>query len=245
MARERYLLDAEETSPIHDNVVQMTTKKQKIENWWFYNSSKLIACILIAVLVFAIAFTVLTKESPDYYVGMLVNRNFDSSLTDILEDQLAVYGEDLNGDGKVIVEIVNCSIGNGSEVGSDTSTSTEVAATKLLADLNNGNSIIWICDDAGYLYSDNDSYTIFADMFDSENPAIKPLDDFEALANLDFSEYENDYLDTDEVTEIFSSFYVAFRDEIGTATGTTAKEEYYENCEELLDNFLTGTVVSG
>lgn len=140
MARDRYLWNSDEET-IHDKSLEktITTKKQKRENFWFYHKWHVIVSICCVILVGLFIFDMLNQEEPDYEIAILTQvATFDEDRAKI-KAAVESVGEDLNGDGKVLVN-VNEYLISGSE-------QDMAYIARLTNDLSTYQSIIYIVDD--------------------------------------------------------------------------------------------------
>ena len=110
-----------------------------LENYWYhYKWATIISAFLIAVFIFTFI-QFITRESPDYVVMTAFDRYVPSEITDVMSAELAKYGEDLNGDGKVIVDIYDVST-------SDNRSIQQSNVTKMMAELQRGEIMLFIVD---------------------------------------------------------------------------------------------------
>lgn len=124
MARERYLwkVKEEELRPDPRPIEQPRTPKSWLENFWYHHKvGVLIGGFALIALTILIVNTV-TRERPDYR-AVLVTENalFPEGVTH-LEQVLAEYGEDVNGDGEVIVQVNHLILGGNAYATSDANT---------------------------------------------------------------------------------------------------------------------------
>lgn len=240
MARERYLLNADEET-IHKEKIVLATKKQKWENFWYYNTRKVIAISIAVAMVVGLFYSIFSKTKADYTIGIVAAKNLDSSVINMLEEQLSEYGKDLNGDGIVYVAVNNCSIGDGNTSGMYSGMQSQVGSVRYYSDLNNGDSMIWLHDEIGYYSTDDKNDPLFKKIFKGENPSSLSVEDVKAFDAISFEGFEDEFFTPDDIKLIFSTMSVSIRDTVGTATGTKEKDEYYKECEILLENLINGT----
>lgn len=162
MARERYLLSKDEET-IHkaDAEIKADTKKSKWDNFWFYHKWHVLIVVAVCLLVFWFVHDMVTKVEPDYQIGLLTQDTFQSDVVDSLQTEIAKYGKDLNGDGKVVVQINSYPFMQ-SDTSSQTNTSSlnpsinmnqqqdQAIRVKYMADLAAGTSIIFLTDDTNF-----------------------------------------------------------------------------------------------
>lgn len=168
MARERYLLHAgSETIHRQGEDKKPETPKKKWENFWYYH--KLHVLIAAAVVLLAAVFIAQSLQTvkPDYTVGMITSTAYSDSVIDTLQAAMQKYGKDLNGDGRVTVQINQYTISpsDGGTSSGLSGVNPEVQAamqTKLVADLTTGSSIIFITDDASFRRQEQAGNHMFA-----------------------------------------------------------------------------------
>ncbi len=113
MARERYLVGVseEDLRPDPPKPEPEWTPRSWLENFWYHHKVgvlvggfALLALVIILVQTF-------TRTRPDYTVMLVTDEPYVTDEITQLEQTLALYGEDLNGDGKIVVKIANLAIG--------------------------------------------------------------------------------------------------------------------------------------
>lgn len=114
--------------------------RAKAENIW-YHYKYYIIFVPIAIAVFAVL-VAQCAATPKYDYTVLLNSTQYVSEDDseILAEIMAKYGEDLNGDGKVAVDVVNCTR---NQSGKDAQT-IQAKAQKFLAEVATGKARIII-----------------------------------------------------------------------------------------------------
>lgn len=85
------------------------TPKEKIKNFWFYHKTQsIIAILAAAVLIFAVS----QCAARPYYDGKVVIY-IRAFLSDIhlrgIKDYMTPYFEDINGDGEINIQFIDCS----------------------------------------------------------------------------------------------------------------------------------------
>ena len=115
------------------------TFREKWDNFWYYYKGRTLL-IAFLVLVFGITgWQFFTRENPDYIVMLAMDKTVPADVTEALEDYLDDFGEDLNGDGKVAVQIYDVSSSNNTEI-------RQANATKMIAELQNGEVMLFVVD---------------------------------------------------------------------------------------------------
>lgn len=137
MASYRYERDID-PKDIAPRKERQYTRRERWANWWDYNLKWVIIIGIAAAFVaynFIGQYFFVTK--PDHNVAVVAPYYLPEDTVNALQDALAAYGEDRNGDGKVVVTLNVYTLDY-----SDTETQTESAAyltmagtTKLAADV--------------------------------------------------------------------------------------------------------------
>lgn len=126
------------------------TGKKKLSDFWYYYKIPFIIAVLLIALIAVMLSQCAGRENPDYQVVLYMKKSIPEEITDVMANELSKFGDDLNDDGKVLVEIVNCSYEEGG------STNLKMAQTaKLQAQLSLPDSLLFICDQYCYSYLDN------------------------------------------------------------------------------------------
>ncbi len=158
MARERYLLHTGDEE-IHDEKkeIKLVTKKDKWSNFWYYHKRHVIIGTFLAILAGFFIYDMASRVEPDYTVAMVVGDGYISEQDTLeLEEQLARYGEDRNGDGQTVVSVVVYNLMLG-ETTKDLDPEMQVANIyKLAGDLASNESAIFITDTLGFQYCQQD-----------------------------------------------------------------------------------------
>ncbi len=117
------------------------TKKQRRRNWWHYHKWHVFIGAAVALVTVDWIWNVLTRVTPDYqiaYVGSIPLSEGDGASW---EAQLAAFGTDCNGDGKVVVQL-NQYLSSQEDV-----MVAAAANVKLLADLDSRESYFFLLED--------------------------------------------------------------------------------------------------
>lgn len=241
MARERYLLDGDEEK-IHQPEAELKaiSAKSKWENFWYYHKLHVLIGI---VVVFAAAFFIhdfTSKVNPDYQIGLITQTAYPSEMAQTLENEFAKYGSDLNGDGKVVVQVNSYTIAGSSSSGNTDPNVQMAGFVKLTADLSEGSSMIYITDDESF-QNQQSKGQIFA-YLDGSLPAEGAKDyqkmrislkDCKKLASLKIPFASGDNGDT------IANLSMSMRVFKGTQMeGQKAKASYFAACKKLFDKVV-------
>lgn len=126
------------------------TRKERWANWWDYNLKWVIILgILVAFFGYNFIGQYFFTVKPDYRVAVVAPHYLPEATQTALQDALAAYGEDLNGDGKVVVKLNVYTMDFGNE---DSDAYLDMAGTtKLSTDIQGALSSIFILyDPAGF-----------------------------------------------------------------------------------------------
>ena len=221
------------------------TRKERWANWWDYNLKWVIIIGIAAAFVaynFIGQYFFVTK--PDYNVAVVAPYYLPEDTVNALQDALAAYGEDRNGDGKVVVTLNVYTLDY-----SDTETQTESAAyltmagtTKLATDVQGGlSSVFLLWDPAGFEESTGslrylDGTLPAADSDEDWWNMVYKWDDCPVLAGLDLGDYGPDTTQSRSGSsqEYMSQFYVGMRGawNSGTADNLAGGEEFWQKLTE-------------
>lgn len=81
------------------------TPVQKAGNWWHYHKVIVAVVLVLAAVAAWILYDVVGRPQADYHIGWVGVTDLPQDTVTALEESLVPYCEDLNGDGRVLVEI--------------------------------------------------------------------------------------------------------------------------------------------
>lgn len=81
---------------------------KRLENFWFYNKAKVLIIGFFAVATIYSSILLLTTPDPDYTILLAAEIPAAPRSIEELSTELETYGEDINGDGKVVVDVYDC-----------------------------------------------------------------------------------------------------------------------------------------
>lgn len=149
MASYRYERDID-PKDLQPRKQRQYTRKERWANWWDYNL-KWVIIIGIIVVFFGYNFIgqYFFTVHADYNVAVVAPHYLPEATQTALQDALAAYGEDRNGDGKVMVKLNLYTMDFGNE---DSDAYLDMAGTtKLSTDIQGALSSIFILyDPAGF-----------------------------------------------------------------------------------------------
>ena len=203
------------------------TSRGKWENFWYHHKLKF-WLILFAVVVAVVGITqLLTRDEPDYCVLLVTEVAYTPPQKEALATLLESYGTDIDGDGKVEVQVENCLYGKGLNQQQNSGVQ-QVQAHLITADR------------LFFMFEPN-TYEQFASVLvdDEGNPipffapiAVqgKPLMEDGTVYN-----WKGDTRPIPELTERSPDLYFCVRKATGTATDA---QELYQQSIALLENFV-------
>ena len=156
MASYRYERDID-PKDLAPRAEKQYTRRQRWANWWDYNLKWV---IVIGIAAAFVAYNFIGQYfftvKADYNVAVVAPYYLPDDTVTALQEQLAAYGEDLNGDGRVAVTLNVYTLDYS---GGDTQTDTQAyltmaGTTKLAADVQGGlSSVFLLYDPAGFAES--------------------------------------------------------------------------------------------
>ena len=130
------------------------TKKEKAVNWWIYHKWMVLGIALGILLVAMIIKDTVFQVQPDYQVAWVGKTELPTETYDGLTASLEAMGEDINGDGKVVVQLNQYTvIFNAAEEEASVDANMQMAGmTKMSADLSgkSGSYIFIVQDPEGF-----------------------------------------------------------------------------------------------
>ena len=243
MASYRYErdIDPKDIAPRRE---RQYTRKERWANWWDYNLKWVIILGIAAAFVgYCFIGQYFLTTHADYNVAVVAPHYLPEATQTALQDALAAYGEDRNGDGKVVVKLNVYTMNFGSD---DSDAYLDMAGTtKLSTDIQGVLSSIFILyDPAGF-----QSTTGTLRYLDGSLPAPDSDDDWwnmvykwtdcPVLAGLDLGEYRADttHAQGGDSQQYLSDFYIGMRGAWNTATA-----ENLAGGEELWQALTAGAV---
>ncbi len=230
MARERYLVGVseEELKPT-PKAQKPQTPRGKWENFWYHYKWTTIGVLFAVVVITVLVVQAATINRPDYQMVLVTEKAYLDQQLEPLEQALAQYGQDVDGDGEVEVQIINLYMGE------KNSTEYYTNSQALQAHLISGDLMLYVWEPA---YYEN-----FMDMISQSTD-----EDYRFLATLPITEgavddgmvwnWKDSAYRKDEVLKSLpENLYFGVRDASGTAEKSA---QMYEQGLALLTGFATG-----
>ena len=231
---------------IHDPKLEKTAmnKKQKRQNFWFYHKWHVIIALAVVIIGGYFIYDVLHKTEYDYTIGLITEESVPTDIVGRMENLISEKGEDLNGDGQVLVHIENYIVASEGE--SAAIPNMQMASvTKLMSDMSSMQSVIFFTDDKSFQRYQKDS-TAFSyldgttpkDGADDYDKMRLPWEDLTALSAGDWTFYGKDTDGNDipvDVSGDMKNLSASLRVFEGTDFAKDeAKASYYQKNVELL-----------
>lgn len=102
MASEYLMKKYKDVKPEEPKVL---TPQEKRANWLHYHRIHFIIGAVLLLVGVGVVKDVFMKTEPDYQIGYFSDLYLSDTLEAEIEERLSALGEDLNGDGKVVVQL--------------------------------------------------------------------------------------------------------------------------------------------
>lgn len=195
------------------------TRKERLANWFYYNKLWVIVGAVILWVVGSMLWNVLGvgQVEPDYRFAYVGSRKLPEDCITALEEELASFAEDLNGDGIVTVSVTQHVTANSADL--ENMVYSYAAEVTVLADITEGESYF-------FLMEDPESFQLDFQILAHLDGAVPADDDYGAmdkvyawsncprLVSMDLGTYEDSYLDQPEngnCQDLLSSLYIGRR----------------------------------
>lgn len=159
MASARYTLNIKPEDIQPDAPPPELTPKEKRENFWFYYKWHVIGGAFAFVLLFTLFWDIVTQVKPDYTIGIISSNTLPAGIGEVMAERLTPCFDDRNGDGRVVVSVVEYTIGSGEALNGIDPNVQMANSTKLMGDLDMGESMLFLTDDLEYF---EEQYFLFA-----------------------------------------------------------------------------------
>lgn len=125
------------------------TFKEKIENIWYHYKALIIVGAVIVLALGYITVTSVNKKEPDLRVVVYDNRVVPDMYLVDMENYFKTFCKDYNGDGEVVVTIMNCSF----ETGQSSAEYQQIMQQKLSSIVvTDKEAMLFVTSDTGYEY---------------------------------------------------------------------------------------------
>lgn len=147
------------------------TRLQRLQNWWYYHKVLVIAAVIVVVMLIPVAQNLLGigVVEPDYQIACVTKGGISDKTAEELCRACEALGQDLNGDGKVVVNLVSYNTGAGDQ---ETTMYFGYASTiTIQADIELGESQF-------FLIEEPERFQIAYQLLADENGKLPPDEDY-------------------------------------------------------------------
>ncbi len=132
--------------------VEPKTFKEKLQNYWYHFKFQTILAAFLIILVAVLTVQCANREKYDFSVMYFVYTPALDSQLDKVEEYFEAKAKDLNGDGKVNVNVLNCSVSpDSTDMNYRNTVFTKIQAT-IVAERS---TVLFIIDDSSKEYFDS------------------------------------------------------------------------------------------
>ena len=225
------------------------TKQENAANWWHYHWMWVVIGVVAVLLAAWIIKDTVFQTRPDVQIAYVGLHDLPADTVTALQDALTPYCTDVNGDGKVVVQVDSYTVDFDAENTSTDAYYQMAGVTRLSAELaSGGKTYIFLLEDP----EDFETQTGALQYLDGTVPDAPETTDADwremvyrwtdcpVLTGLDLGSYEGLTL-MDDVTgtnqSVLAHLYVARR-----AVWDEKQVPTYEGCAELWDTLTAGAV---
>jgi hypothetical protein len=189
---------------------------------------------VVAIIILFFVIRDMSSPKADYQIGMITSQYYPQQVVELLEKSIEPYAEDLNGDGRVIVQINPYSI-----ISEDNDPQLRLAnQVKLDADLSSGISMLFITDEESFqtqqkrnaMFANIDGSTPQADNIDQSKMRI-PLLKLKAFSELSYEKTDG--------TNLLDELGLSLRVYEGSAV-EGQEDDYWNACRRLFQKLADG-----
>ena len=225
------------------------TKKEKAANWWHYHWMAVVVAVLVVVFGVWIIKDTVFQTRPDVQVAYVGTSDLPTDTVTALQDALTPFCSDLNGDGKVVVQVDSYTV-DFDAANENTDAYYQMAGvTRLSAELSSGGKtyIFLLEDPAGF--EKNTGVLQYLDGTVDDDPETADPDwremvyrwtDCPVLTGLELGSYDG-YTLMDDATgtnqSVLEHLYVGRR-----GVWDEEQAENYAHCAALWDALTAGAV---
>ncbi len=219
--------------PEEEEAPRELTRAEKWKNWLYYHKWHMAIFVIAAVIAADLLMGALGigQVRPDYQAAYVGDKVLPADTAAALEQALAAYGEDCNGDGRVTFTLHQYV--KSSEASPESASYATASQVRLMADLGECESYFFILEDPNKFQKDYDILEKTRDGQTAVSWETCPV-----LISLDLGTY-TEIVGGNELTgsgrEILSPLYLARR----TCTDERAVR-YREECDRLWDRLTEG-----
>ena len=224
------------------------TKKEKAANWWHYHWMAVVVAVLVVVFGVWIIKDTVFQTRPDVQVAYVGTSDLPTDTVTALQDALTPFCSDLNGDGKVVVQVDSYTVDFDAANESTDAYYQMAGVTRLSAELSSGGkTYIFLLEDPEGFETQTGALQ-YLDGTVPDDPETTDADwremvyrwtDCPVLAGLDLGDYASDAVQSESGSsqELMSRYYIGIR---GAWNKDSA--DLLEGGEELWNKLTAGAV---
>lgn len=138
---------SEPEKPDEAAVIIPKTPKEKWQNYWYHFKWHTIGAIALIAVISVMVVQCASRESYDFITVVYTHTAIESGRIEKMEEYIEKYAEDIDGDGKVSVEVIDCSFADTNS----NSQSNQAAIAKIQAMIAaEPKAVLYIFDDKGF-----------------------------------------------------------------------------------------------
>ena len=241
------LLRGEEVQPL-DRTPRPQTPQEKRKNWWYYHWVQLVIALVVVGIGVSIVWSVVSQQKPDYQVAVLTSYTFPEDGRRQMAKVLQEYGEDLNGDGKVLVEVNAYSFATTEVSTPEQLQQQQSEMARFTVDTGENESMIFFFDRAEFALMEDNFEGFF--QYNDGTPMPAGADDYDnaqrqwgEFAALDAFVPQTDvdaYFTGDQLDLLFHELHVYRRTPVGYFADKKETMAYFDASMTLYDRLLAG-----
>ena len=223
-------------------------KGKKWKNWWMRYRIHLLLVVVALILLGSLLFPLLRRAVPDYRVGLITSYTMPSEGVDQLEEVLARYADDRNGDGEVLVSVSTYNFPSSVDT-----QRRENILMRLEADCASNEVQVFFYEEAGFqeaqdalkgLLQYNDGTLMGEDATDFENARLS-WNDYAGLASFEPQPTSDGTYTSDMLTNLYTQLWVSVRSSESRIPLNDQEQQYYQGCLDMLERLQEGAPING
>ena len=223
-------------------------KGKKWKNWWMRYRIHLLLVVVALILLGSLLFPLLCRAVPDYRVGLITSYTMPSEGVDQLEEVLARYADDRNGDGEVLVSVSTYNFPSSV----DTQRRDNILM-RLEADCASNEVQVFFYEEAGFqeaqdalkgLLQYNDGTLMGEDATDFENARLS-WNDYAGLASFEPQPTSEGTYTSDMLTNLYTQLWVSVRSSESRIPLNDQEQQYYQGCLDMLERLQEDAPING
>jgi len=191
------------------------TFKEKRQNFWFHYKWQTIGAIFLTVTIAILTAQCMNREKYDFQMVLVAYKTCLDTQVDSVEEYIEQYAEDINGDGEVNVNIINCTFTEGGDQQYKSTMLTKIQ-TQIIG---NREAVMYIVDQSAHDYMQT---IVEGGIFEGE-PLALDSEFYEATESKDFGKLPEGLM------------LVKRRINGTTFAGDEKIEASYKECEKLIE----------